>query len=114
MLEDVLNECNDWLYKCLGINTPIVYSSDLGISTKKDQLIIDLCLKVEATTYLSGPLGRNYLSPKEFEAAGIELTYHDYEHPVYQQFQGGAFLPYMSTVDLLFNEGAESERIVKA
>ena len=113
LMGDVLNECNDWLYKCLGIDTPIVYSSDLGISTTKDRLIIDLCLKVEATTYLSGPLGRNYLKPKEFEAAGIELTYHDYQHPVYQQFQGGVFLPYMSTVDLLFNEGAESERIVK-
>lgn len=111
-LNNLLKMSNAYLLECLGIDTPVIFSSDLGITSVKEQLIIDLCKAVEADTYLSGPMGRNYLVPEDFNKAGIELLYHDYIHPQYYQFQRGEFIPQLSVVDLLFNEGMKSRRII--
>ena len=35
------------------------------------------------------------------------LEYHDYVHPTYNQLHG-EFIPYLSTIDLLFNHGPAS------
>ena len=74
---------------------------------------MELCIKVGATTYLSGPFGRDYLDASAFEKAGIELLYHDYIHPKYSQCFDG-FEPYMSVIDLLFNHGEESLEILSS
>jgi hypothetical protein len=42
-----------------------------------------------------------------FENADIEVRFHDYQHPMYTQLFE-KFVPYMSIVDLLFNEGPKS------
>ena len=101
-----------YLLECLNIRTQIAYSSNLAPRATKADLIIELCRKVGASVYISGPLGRDYLEQEMFEAANIELLYHDYQHPVYRQaFEG--FEPYMSAVDLIFNHGAESMEILE-
>ena len=38
-----------------------------------------------------------------FSDAKIELVFQEYKHPVYFQLWGD-FLPYMSILDLIFNE----------
>ncbi len=107
LLSDLLHGVTRYLLEALGIKTTLLYSSDLGVTSQKDQLILDLCRTIGATQYISGPFGRDYLQEEHFAAAGIELLYHDYQHPVYKQvFQG--FEPYMSTIDLLLNHGPAS------
>ncbi|HZT87592.1 MAG TPA: WbqC family protein [Stellaceae bacterium] len=94
------------------IATPRVRSSDLGVGGSKGELVLNLCRAVGATTYLSGPLGRDYLDPEAFAAAGIVLAFHNYEHPEYRQVLPG-FEPFMAAPDLLFNHGPDSPRILR-
>ena len=44
-----------WCRKKLQINTPIVFASDLNVSGKKSSLLLDICKKTNAKTYMSGP-----------------------------------------------------------
>ena len=100
------------MLKALNIQTPILYSSQMDVRGKKDELVLNLCKEVDATTYISGPLGRGYIEEEKFEKTGIRVLYHDYRHPTYRQVYGG-FEPYMSLIDLLFNCGPESLSIIR-
>lgn len=112
LLAPLLWESTSYLLRELGIFTELVRSSELSPKLRKSELILELCKEAGATTYLSGPLGRDYLDLKKFDASGIKVQFHDYQHPKYKQaFQG--FEPYMSVVDLLFNHGAESLKILR-
>ena len=111
-LLDLCYETNDYLQKQLGISTTILQSSKLETSTTKMKKIISICKELKATEYLSGDAGRNYLSEVEFQQSGIELQYHDYQHPEYRQ-RYPRYIPYLSVVDLLFNHGEQSAGILK-
>lgn len=111
-LMPMLNESTAYLLDALGIETPVLYSSTMGVEGKNSELILNLCKHVGATTYLSGPFGRDYLDIEAFESVGINLQFDDYTHPVYPQVHG-AFEPYMSIVDLLLNCGDSSLRILR-
>jgi hypothetical protein len=113
LLAPMLQESTNYLLKALNIHTPVVYSSSLQVEGQKSDLILNLCKKVGATTYISGPFGRDYLDAASFQQAGIELKFHDYQHPTYKQIHG-QFEPYMSVVDLLFNCGSDSLDILKS
>ena len=90
-----------WLNE-FNIQTKIVKSSTLDIETKKSDLVLDLCSNFNATKYLSGALGKDYLDESSFDQHQIELEYQNYSHPVYQQLNG-EFLPYMGIVDFWMN-----------
>lgn len=96
----------------VGIRTPTISSSSLGIASTKAKLILDLCRRAGALTYVSGPFGRGYLDGASFREAGIELVYHDYDHPAYAQAHPG-FQPYMSALDLILNHGPGSLEILR-
>jgi hypothetical protein len=91
-----------WLSE-IGLERKIVKSSTLGIASANSDLVLDLCKSFGATGYVSGALGRDYLKEGDFRAAGIQIAYQDYKHPVYPQLWGGEFLPYMSILDFLMN-----------
>ena len=112
LLSPFINQLNNYLFSILSINTRIIYSSSMPENEfQKDDLILDLCKKVGATKYISGPFGRDYIDSSKFNSSNIELLYHDYQHPEYkQQFDG--FIPYLSVLDLLFNHGPDSLRIL--
>jgi hypothetical protein len=76
-----------------------------------DGILIEMCKKLGADTYLSGSEGRNYNRPEEWKKAGIALTYHDYEPVEYPQ-QFGEFVPWMSAIDLLMNCGADGRDVL--
>ena len=92
----------------LEIATAFVVESALetGDSRGDDRLIalIDAC--ASGATYLSGEGGQKYQDPAKFAAAGIELVYTDFTHPIYDQC-GAPFVPGLSLVDVLFNLGWE-------
>ncbi len=99
--------------RILGLKTKFIRSSTLSpIETKSSQALIDLCNLVNADIYISGSEGRNYLELDLFASAGIELKFQDYEQPVYKQFNNPVFQPYMSVIDLIFNCGDESLKIL--
>lgn len=65
-------------------------------------LILELCRYSDATSYVSGPAGRDYLESERFIKEGIGIAYHDYVHPQYRQMYE-PFVPYMSSLDYIFN-----------
>lgn len=95
--------------EALAIGTPLVFSSQLGVSGAKDELVLNLLDAVGAKTYLSGPFGRTYLNEAKFQERGIVLRYHDFQHPVYPQQLPG-FEPNMAALDLLLNCGPQAAR----
>lgn len=110
-LIDVTASTTDALLQAFAITVERRSSSQLGVTSSKDDLILDLLKQVGATCYISGPFGRQYLDPAKFREARIDLVFHDYEHPRYPQaFEG--FEPYMSAIDLLFNCGPEAREIL--
>ena len=110
-LETLLDNSTNYLMEVLGIDIPMIKSSKMMAKGKKSDYILNLCIEAGATQYLSGPFGRDYLDLKKFEEKGIKIEFHDYSHPKYQQIHG-EFVPYMSIVDLILNEGPKSLEIL--
>jgi hypothetical protein len=107
----LLRYLNNYFLKELDIHTPLVYSSEIDIEGTKSDLVLNLCKQYNTDTYISGPFGKDYLEHKKFEDTGIDIEYHEYSHPEYSQ-QYGDFTPYLSVIDLLFNCGNESKKIL--
>ena len=97
------------LMDLLDVHLPWVQSSSLKPEGSSNELLIDLLRKVGATHYLSGNGARNYMQTEKFAQAGIKVIWQQFTHPVYPQ-QFGAFMPYMSSLDLLFNCGIKASR----
>ena len=111
-LFDLTNATNDYFrIEVLGITTPVRYGSELGSEGKKDELILNICRDVGATTYLSGSFGRDYLDETKFLQAGIKIEYHDYAYPVYHQYYK-PFEPFLSTLDIIMNCGPRSLDVI--
>ena len=111
-LLDLSLETIQYLKGELKINTPLLRSSELGESGNKSERLISICKQLGATQYLSGESARNYISEKDFSDQGIELVYQEYQHPEYPQRYEG-FVPFLSTIDLLFNCGDKSLEFLK-
>jgi len=112
-LFETLSELNlkmlRFLMNCLGLKTPIVKASDYAFQGAKSDLVLDMCLQLKADVYIFGAQGRTYADVEKFRASGVEPCFQDYRHPVYRQLHG-EFLPYLSVIDLLFNEGPNSHQ----
>lgn len=112
LLVDTLLDGYHLLAGMLGLATTTLRSSRMGATSSKGDLILDLCRSVSASRYISGPFGRDYLDREAFERAGIDLVFHDYDHPTYEQVYPG-FEPYMSVIDVLLNHGPQALKIVR-
>lgn len=110
-LSDLLKKTTLYLLQTLNITTSIQFSSEMNPQGSKDELVVELCRMADAKLYISGALGRNYLRRELFEREKIRVVYQDYRHPVYPQIHPG-FEPGMSVLDLLFNCGPDSHRII--
>jgi hypothetical protein len=88
--------------RLMNAKVELVMSSDLAPTQSKSELVLELCRKVGANEYLSGPLGRDYLDLERFRAAGIGVKFHGYDPAPYEQHWQG-FEPGLSLVDLMMN-----------
>lgn len=96
-----------------GIRTPMIRSSELAVHGAKSDLVLAICEEVGATTFLGGMGGsRRYLDVAAFERAGIAVEWQAFSHPVYSQAGAGAFVPGLSSLDLLFNCGPLAREIL--
>lgn len=102
----------DVLLRFLGIPRTPERTSSLGIAGESTQLVLAMCKGVGADTYLSGAHGRDYLDVAEFEKQGIRLLFQDFVCPVYPQCWPGPFIPNLSVLDLLFNCGPDSLKVI--
>ena len=122
-LEDVyarhwerLNDLNrymlDYFVRMLGISTRIVYASELQVPGVATTRLINLIKAVGGTHYYSGAYALDaYLDATQLAAAGITLALQEWHAPTYPQLHG-AFVPDLSVIDLLFNCGPDSLRVL--
>jgi len=97
----------------LGITTPMAWSNAFETRNTPSERLIDLCLAVGGTDYLSGPSARDYLDVGAFEAAGIAVQFADYSgYPEYAQ-PHGPFEHHVSALDLLFCTGPGALEFMK-
>jgi len=90
----------------LGITNKIYFSSSFNIQAKKSARIVALCKEVGASVYISGLGAKSYNDETLFKESNIQLKYMRFKHPIYPQ-RFGEFIPGLSIIDLLFNEGFE-------
>jgi len=99
--------------RILEIDTPTVLSSQLpNLQGRKSERIIDICCKLKSKVYLSGQGARAYNDDQAFKDHNIQLRYQQFNHPVYPQ-KWGAFVEKLSIVDLIFNCGPNSRKILE-
>jgi hypothetical protein len=99
--------------KHLGINTPMMLSSELALTGGKTDRLIDLLKKLDATTYLSGPSADGYLDKEAFRQHGIGLEYKSYDYESYPQLWG-AFEGAVTVLDLIANCGPGARQLVRS
>lgn len=102
----------EYLVKSLGISTRLIKASGLEAQGQKTERLVEICKRLEADTYLSGEGGKEYLDLDCFKRNKIKVVFQKFKHPVYRQVYSG-FEPFMSIVDLLFNYGDNSLKILK-
>lgn len=101
------------LTRMLGIDTPLYIASELGAFPEDpDERLISITKHFGAETYLSGAGGKEYMDLDKYRKAGIQVMFQEFRHPVYDQLFG-EFEPFMSVIDLIFNHGDESLRILR-
>lgn len=104
-----------WIMQTLGIDVPLVRSSELEMEGKRGEYVAALCEKVGANRYLSPAGAEDYLLEDRaaFDSRGIPVELQVYEHPEYRQcFK--PFEPYASVLDLIFNTGPEALEILRS
>ena len=97
----------------MGIDTPTVIGSDVPAREDPNARLIDLCRELAADIYLSGAGAREYLDVDAFAAAGIEVRFQAFEHPVHAQLYE-PFEPFLSVIDLVMNCGRESLSVIRS
>jgi hypothetical protein len=110
-LLDLNIELIDWIKSELNINTKTIFSSQFQIHEKSSKKLLEICKQLPTSVYFSGKGGTNYLDEEIFTDEGIKIVYDTFEHPLYEQSHGN-FIPNMSVIDLLFNEGKNSYQII--
>lgn len=96
----------------LADNRDFHLSSNLDLKGKKDERIINMCVKLKADVYYSGEGARAYHDKAVFADNGIRLAYTDYDPVEYEQINtpGGEFEYDMSVIDYVMNCGFELPR----
>lgn len=104
-IADLCMTTTEQIAKKLDIKCAFSRFSDLEISEQNPSLRLLKAVKaLGGKTYLTGPRAKSYLKEDVFTNAGVALEYHTFSHPIYPQ-PWSNFVPYLSIVDLLFNQG---------
>ena len=121
-IEKIINECPVTLCELnmqiiyffrelLDISTPISFSSGQPSSLGASELLVELCKSNNATTYLAGPSGKDYLNEDLFVSDNISVDYHQFTAPTYDM---DVFSPGLSTLDLIMRFGPRAAEIIQS
>ena len=102
----------NYLFEQLEIGAKTVKASELKSRGAGTRLLINICKELGADSYIYGQHGEDYMDKESFCREKIGLLAQNFKHPRYQQLHE-PFIEGLSVIDLLFNRGAESARIIK-
>ena len=110
-LSDLNEHMLRWFLEKLEINVEFLKASDFDFSGTKSDLVLDMCKKLNVSTYIFGKLGEDYAEIDNFKNAGVNVVFQNYIHPTYKQLHKD-FISNLSVLDLLFNCGSKSSEII--
>lgn len=116
LLRDLNVEIIKTVCDILGIKTKIVFSSELDLQDKdmgKTEKVVNLCKRQRITDLYDAKGAKEFLDKELFKKEGILVDFQKFEHPKYPQLWG-EFAPYLSVIDLIFNQGDKSLFIIKS
>ncbi len=97
----------------LEINTPIYLGSEINVEGRKTELIVDICEKIGAESFMLGQGGSlNYIDRELLDSKDINYFPQNFIHPRYPQ-RFGEFMSNLSVIDLLFNMGKQSIQLIR-
>jgi hypothetical protein len=99
----------------LDIAVPMRLSSELDLREHKTRLLIEMCEKTGADTFVSGRGAAAYVEPALFAEKQLHHLFFRFTHPTYPQkgAVGSTFVSHLSTLDLLFNCGPRSGEVLR-
>jgi len=91
---------------CLELNVKVVRSSSIKVNSTRSQRLIDICLQVGVTDYLSPEGSRDYLEedgliPNDL----LNLEYQTFIAREYSQINSLDFISHLSVIDIIANMG---------
>jgi len=106
-LSDLTISTTKFFLQQFGIETTLKNQASFAdLPEDPNKRIIEIGKRLGADAYLSGAGGRNYMDIGEFERAGIEVIFQEYEAFPYTQFHGD-FVPNLGSIDLLLCAGPD-------
>ncbi len=104
-LAQLNRELIEWFMAAFSIQIPLYSSSHLAVDGTKAELLASVCECFGAQEYVSAIGSKEYIEESTaFSSKGIAVTYNRYQPTPYHQLHGD-FVPYLSALDLVFNEG---------
>ena len=116
LLRDLNVEIIKFICDILGIKKNIVFSSELNLNDEgmaKTEKIVNICMKLGITEFYEPRGCKTLFDESLFEKERISIDFQNFTHPEYPQLWG-EFIPYISVVDLIFNQGDKSLDIIKS
>jgi hypothetical protein len=83
----------------------IILGSTLNVQGSATDLLVSMVKEVHGTGYLCGGGAGGYQEDDKFAAAGLDLVYQSFKHPVYEQVNAREFIAGLSVIDALMNCG---------
>lgn len=105
--KNAIKTINSWL----GFSPIYVNSSELKISGKSTQRLVDICNQFDAKTYITGLGALNYIDYDKFENSDIDVRYMKYKKIPYRQLHG-EFTPYVTILDAIANCGENVQELI--
>ncbi|MFQ5675493.1 MAG: WbqC family protein [bacterium] len=110
-LLDLNLEIIDFANRILKLPAQIYLSSELSVNDTGRLFLIHLARKFGCDTYVTETRFKDYLGEDYFAENGITLSCMEPVECRYHQLFGD-FVPGLSVVDLIFNEGHESQNLI--
>lgn len=109
---DVTIDTIQLLTTLFDIKTELIKMSELDYpkDSKKNQLVLDLCLAAGADYYLSGRGARKYMELEPFTDAGVSVEFQDFAQLPYPQHNTKEFVGGLTILDMLFSVGIEETK----
>lgn len=85
---------------CIKLFPVFKKSSEICLHGRKNQGLLDICKKLNATEYISAHGGMNYINHNLFQDNGIEVKYMNYACTPYAQLFGN-FTPFITILDMI-------------
>jgi hypothetical protein len=111
LLIDLNLKIIEFLWRALALNCKLYLQSDLGVTGKGTELIINICKHLKTDSYATFPAAKKHLDIRLMNESKLQVKYLNFHPPIYPQLWGG-FIYNLSTLDMLFNCGEKSKEII--